>query len=86
MNDTSPQMEALYRGRLAALKGEDRFLRGARMFEVAREMVLASLPSAMSESEVKCALLRRFYGSDLPPEELEAVEQALRSRGSAPES
>lgn len=81
MNDTSPEMETLYRERLAALKGEDRFLRGARMFEVAREMVLASLPSTMSETEVRCALLRRFYGSDLQPEELEAVELAVRARG-----
>ena len=77
MNDTSPEVEVLYREKLSRLTGEERFLRGARMFETARVMVLASLPPGLGASEVKRALLHRFYEEDLTPGELKAVERIL---------
>lgn len=80
MNDTSPEVETLYRERLMALSGSQRFLRGARMFEAAREMVLASLPAGTDEGTARRALLRRFYGQDLEPGELAAAEDAVGRR------
>ena len=43
VTDTAAEMEKVYRTKLMALSGEERFLRGARMFEAAREMVVSSL-------------------------------------------
>jgi hypothetical protein len=39
---------------------------GCRMFEAAREMVLASFPSGLSDDERRCKLYERFYGQPLP--------------------
>jgi len=80
MNDTDPQTEALYRRMLMERSSEERFLMGARMCEAARATVLASLPEGLSRAERRIALLRRYYASDLPAEELRAVERALASR------
>lgn len=77
VNDTSLEIEALYRKRLMALSGEDRFLRGVRMFDTARAMVLASGGAGMSDGEVRRLLLRRFYAGDLRPDELARAERAL---------
>lgn len=61
MNDTSPEVERLVRERYAAMTGEERFLIGARMFDTAREIVLASLPQDLSPAERRRALCRRLY-------------------------
>ena len=66
MNDTSPEVAALIRERLMALSGSDRIQMGARMFDAARDMVLASLPTGLSERERKRFLFQRIYGEDLP--------------------
>ncbi len=49
-----------------ALSGSDRIQMGARMFDAARDMVLASLPTGLSERERKRFLFQRIYGEDLP--------------------
>ncbi len=65
MNDTSPEIEKLYREMLMKRSGEERFLMGCSMFETARTMVLASLPSHLSEDERRRQLCIRLYGRDL---------------------
>jgi hypothetical protein len=64
--DTSPEVAAIIRDRLMKLSGAERFVIGARMFESAREIVLASLPANISESERKRMLYKRFYGQHFP--------------------
>ena len=54
------------RARLMARSGEERFRMGVEMFEAARRMVLASLPSNLTEIERKRLLFQRIYGEDLP--------------------
>jgi hypothetical protein len=52
------------------LSGAERFIIGARMFESARAVMLASLPENISETERKRLLYERFYGEPfrgLPP-------------------
>jgi hypothetical protein len=45
---------------------EERFVMGARSFEAAREMVLASLPAGLAPEELKRQLFQRLYGQPLP--------------------
>jgi len=49
-----------------ARSGEERFLMGVRMFDAARDMVLASLPAGLSSEELKHQLFRRLYGHRIP--------------------
>ena len=66
MSDTPPEIAELVRQRLMARSGEERFLMGIRMFDAAREMVLASLPAGLSREEMKRQVFQRFYGQPLP--------------------
>ena len=66
MTDTSPEITELVRQKLMAKSGEERFLMGVRMFDAAREMVLASLPVGLSPEESKRQLFLRLYGQPLP--------------------
>ena len=65
MNDTPPEIAEMVRARLMALSGAERFIMGARMFDAARRMVLASLPAGLSETERKRQLFARIYGETL---------------------
>lgn len=62
MNDTTPEIEKKVREMIMARSGEERFIMGARMFNVAREMILASLPKELSNEERKKQLFERVYG------------------------
>ncbi len=66
MSDTAPEVTEIMRTRLMQFSGAERFLMGARMFEAAREMVLASFPPELSDAECKRRLYERFYGEALP--------------------
>jgi len=65
MNDTSPEIEAFIREKLMALPGETRLQMGARMFDAAREMVLASIPAHLPEVERMRQLTERVYGPEI---------------------
>ena len=68
ITDTSAEVAAIVRDRMMKLTGAERFVIGARMFETARALVLASLPENLSEAELKRVLFKRFYGESLPGE------------------
>lgn len=65
MTDTSPEIAEMVRARLMARSGSERFLMGVRMFDAAREMILASLPTDSSEETRKQLLFQRIYGDQL---------------------
>lgn len=65
MIDTPPEIAELVRARLMALSGAERFRMGSEMFDAARRMVLASLPTDLTESERKHRLFERIYGETL---------------------
>jgi hypothetical protein len=56
----------MVRQKLAARSGVERFIMGARMFEAARQMVLASLPAGLSPDEMKRQLFQRLYNQPAP--------------------
>ena len=65
MTDTSPEIERMVRNKIMARSGEERFIMGAEMFDSAREMVKASLPKNLSETEMRRLLFKRIYGKEL---------------------
>jgi len=69
MTDTPPEIAAMVRRRLMARSGAERFIMGARMFDAARAMVLASLPADLSEAKRKARLFQRLYGQPLQSDE-----------------
>ena len=66
MTDTSPEVAEIVRRKLMTRTGAERFIMGARMFESARQMVLASLPAGLSPDELKRQLFQRLYGMPAP--------------------
>ena len=66
MTDTPPEIAELVRQKIMSRTGEERFLMGARMFEAAREIILASLPPDLSPEELKSQLFQRIYGEVMP--------------------
>ncbi|HEY5792049.1 MAG TPA: hypothetical protein VIS74_02045 [Chthoniobacterales bacterium] len=69
-------MAQIYRERLMALSPAERWERGARMFDAARTMVLASFPPHLSITEIRLKLLQRFY----PELDTEPVRRAILAK------
>jgi len=65
VNDTSPEIERMVHERLMALTGEQRFMIGVQMCEVARKIVLSSLPPDLSPAERRWQLFQRYYGHEM---------------------
>jgi hypothetical protein len=71
MNDTSVEIVEMVHRRYLAMTPSERLVIGARMFDTARAMAMASLPPGLSQQEVRRRLCERFYG-DLAAEVFEA--------------
>ena len=65
MTDTSPEIQQMIREKIMARSGEERFIMGALMFDSARDIVKASLPRDLSETEQRRLLFERIYGMEL---------------------
>jgi hypothetical protein len=65
MNDTTPEIAAMFREQLLSRSGAERVVMGSRMFDVARTMALASFPPDLSEIETKARLCERLYGNEV---------------------
>jgi hypothetical protein len=65
MQDTSIEMQRIYHDLLMSKTGEERFLMGISMFQIARELVLASFPKDLSEEQKRVLLMKRFYGREI---------------------
>ncbi len=66
MNDTPPAIKEIIRQKLMERSPQERFLMGVRMFDAARQMVLASLPKDLSAPELRRRLFQRIYGQAAP--------------------
>lgn len=84
MNDTDPQIAELVRQRLLERTGAERVMMASSMFETAKAMVLASLPTGLSEIETKGLLVKRIYGDEVDArafvEHLRSLEQSQQSK------
>jgi hypothetical protein len=69
LTDTPPEIAEMVRERLMAHTGAERFEMGCRMFEAARDMVLASLPQDLTDKERRRLLYERFYSDTHPAAE-----------------
>lgn len=67
-----------YHDLLMQKTNEERLLMGCSMFEVAREMVIASCQNNESNLEKKIHLLHRLYGNDFSTQEMTNIEEHLR--------
>ena len=65
MTDTPAEIERMLRNKIMARSGEERFVMGAQMFDSAREMVKASLPPGLSQTEQRRQLFKRLYGKEI---------------------
>lgn len=72
MNDTSPQITAIYEQMMMQKSGKERLQMGFSMFNMARRQVIASIkknnPEA-DEGQIRREIFLRFYGQDYSKEE-----------------
>lgn len=78
MNDTSPEMEQLWRSRIMGKSAEERFKMGLSMSDLARKIVLSSLEGITDPVEKKIQLFRRFYSADLSEKQLVPIFDWIR--------
>lgn len=67
MDDTAPEVREMMSAIIMRRSGEERFIMGALMFDAARELVIASLPTNLPPAEFERRLFERVYGFPLPP-------------------
>jgi hypothetical protein len=65
VTDTPEEIQRILREKIMALSGEMRFIMDAQMFDSACEMVKASLPRDLSETERRRLLFKRIYGEEI---------------------
>lgn len=61
MTDTPPALDRRYRAMLLAKPGAERVAMASSMFDTARRLVLASLPTNLTPTETRAHLLARTY-------------------------
>jgi hypothetical protein len=79
MTDTPPEIEKLYHEMLMQKSNEERFIMGARMFDFAKTMAVASFPEGLSEEEFRVQLFLRFYGNDFSKEEKDKIIDHIKN-------
>lgn len=79
MDDTSPEVKEILHEMLMARSVEDRFMMGVEMFNMAREIIIATLPKDLSPLEFKRQLFARIYGFPLPEEALSQLSSSSSS-------
>jgi hypothetical protein len=72
MEDTSPEIKAKYRQMIMSRTGEERIGMCAEMFDSARAVIVASLPTDLSPVEFRKQLFERTYGC--PAEAVEKLK------------
>ena len=74
--------------RIMARSGSERFVMGVEMCNAARRMVLASLPTNISETERKQRLFQRFQGNSISKcaAEQQISEEEALAKGMAEKS
>lgn len=78
MNDTSPEVAAMVAARHAAMSVDERVRAAASMYEAARAIVEASIPVEIQGEERRYAVLKRFYGDEMPEAALRACARFAR--------
>jgi hypothetical protein len=66
VSDTTPEFEARVDERYRAMSADERVRIASSMYETARAIILASLPTGLTRRERRLELARRMYGDELP--------------------
>ena len=66
MNDTSPEMEKMYRDLLMSRTNSERLTMGMEMFAFARALIVSQLPPGLSDDERSRMIYERTYGEPAP--------------------
>jgi hypothetical protein len=66
MEDTSPEIREVQQRIWMSLSEEERFRKGAELFEIAREFARQRAPKDLNEADMKRFVFRELYGFDLP--------------------
>jgi hypothetical protein len=66
VNDTSAAVSKIIEDHHLAMTPAERLLAASSLFESARRIVESSLPSDLTMEERRLAVVRRFYGTELP--------------------
>jgi len=80
MNDTTPEVEVLFRSLLLRRGGEERLRMACSMFDTAKALATASIYEQhpdIAPAALRQALLLRFYGHEFSPAEREKILLAL---------
>ena len=77
MNDTHPIIEEEFRKRLIALQPDIRMKIGSHMFDVCRDMILASFSNRLTKSELRVSLFKRIYANDFDEKQREEIIRYL---------
>ena len=72
MTDTAAKIAAMAAERHARMTPGERLAIASAMFDDARAIVRASLPADLTPEELRFALIKRFYGNELPETALRA--------------
>jgi len=80
MQDTSIEIQKIYHNLLMSKTGEERFLMGISMFQIARELVLSSFPKDLSEEQKRILLMKRFYGRKIKGKRLKTKDKKRPKR------
>lgn len=80
MNDTTPEVEALFRSLLLRRDGEERLRMACSMFDTAKALATASIYEqhpGIAPAALRQALFLRFYGHEFSPAEREKILLSL---------
>ena len=76
MNDTAPEIAALYRNLIMNKSGEERLLMGCCMYDTARQIVRSAIYNTrpgITEKEMKKEIFLRFYGKEFSRDDREKL-------------
>ncbi len=80
MNDTTPEIDALFRSMLLQRSGEERLRMACSMFDTAKALATASIREKhpdISQPDLRQALFLRFYGHEFSPAQREQILAAI---------
>jgi len=83
MNDTHPEITALFRKLMMEKSGEQRLIMGCSMYDAAKQIVRSSICNSrpcITEEQMKKEVFIRFYGHEFSKAERDRILSALTSR------
>jgi len=78
MNDTSENIDEIYRKMLMKLTGEKRILMSLSMFDLAAELMISSIMEMYTAKDFKKQIFLRMYDNDFTQTEKEKILLSIK--------